>query len=110
MDGRYSSRMDHGDRHVLAAAIIGRRDVIVTQNLRHFPSAVLEPFGLDAQHPDAFLRNHLRLAPGAFCDAVRKVRARLGNPPYSADDYLAMLARQGLAMTVAELGPFTQRI
>ena len=29
---------DAGDRHVLAAAIHGRADVIVTRNLRHFPA------------------------------------------------------------------------
>lgn len=28
-----------GDRHVLAAAIVGRTDVIVTDNIRHFPPA-----------------------------------------------------------------------
>jgi len=45
---------DRGDRHVLAAAIAGRCDVIVTQNLHHFPDAALAPFQLVAQHPDDF--------------------------------------------------------
>ena len=63
---------DEGDRHVLAAAIAGRCDVIVTQNLRDFPAAVLTSFGIEAQHPDDFCCNHLNLAPGVFCDAVRR--------------------------------------
>ena len=36
---------DPDDRHVLAAAIVGRCDVIVTQNLKDFPQAVLAPYG-----------------------------------------------------------------
>ena len=99
---------DPDDRHVLAAAIVGRCDVIVTQNLQDFPEAVLKPYGIETQHPDDFLVNHLHLAPGKFCVAVRKVRARLKNPPYSVEDYLATLTRQGLVVTVAELEQFAE--
>jgi len=99
---------DAGDRHVLAAAIVGRCDVIVTQNLKHFPAAALEPFGIEAQHPDEFLCNQLNLAPGLFCSAVAKVRARLTNPRYEVDEYLATLTRQGLVATVAELQAFAE--
>jgi hypothetical protein len=45
---------DPGDRHVLAAAIRGRADVIVTRNLRDFPPDRLAPYGIEAQHPDTF--------------------------------------------------------
>jgi PIN domain len=97
---------DKDDRHVLAAAIVGRCDVIVTQNLKHFPDEALEPFGIEAQHPDEFLCSHLNLAPGVFCGAVQKVRARLKNPPFSAKDYLGILTQQGLVATSAELEQF----
>ena len=97
---------DPNDRHVLAAAIVGRCDVIVTTNTRDFPEAELASYGLEAQHPDEFLANHLSLAPGVFCAAVGKVRARLKNPPYAADEYLATLTRQGLVATAAELEAF----
>lgn len=33
-----------GDRHVLAAALIAKAHVIVTDNLKHFPAASLEQF------------------------------------------------------------------
>lgn len=98
---------DANDRHVLAAAIAGRCDVIVTQNLRHFTAASLAPYGIDAEHPDQFLCNQLDLAPGIFCGAVRKVRARLQKPPYSVEDYLAILTRQGLVGTASELEQFS---
>jgi hypothetical protein len=68
---------DPNDRHVLAAAIVGKCDVIVTQNLQDFPITVLEPVGIEAQHPDEFLANHLNLAPGIFCGAIRTIRKRL---------------------------------
>lgn len=99
---------DADDRHVLAAAIVGRCDAIVTQNLRDFPPEALTPFGIEVQHPDDFLRNQLSLAPGVFCGAVRKVRARLWNPPYGAIDYLAILTGQGLVATAAELEEFVE--
>ena len=99
---------DPRDHHVLAAAIAGRCDVIVTQNLKHFPENMLASYEIEVQHPDDFLANHLDLSPGKFCEAVRKVRARLKNPPYSVDDYLANLRRQGLITTVSELRQFSQ--
>jgi hypothetical protein len=58
------------DRHILAAASVGRCDVIVTANLKDFPEAALAPFGIEAQHPDQFLCNHLNLAQGLFCRCV----------------------------------------
>jgi hypothetical protein len=101
---------DPDDRHVLAAAIVGRCDVIVTQNLKDFPDAALAPYGLEAQHPDEFLSNHLNLAPGVFCDAIRKVRARLKNPPFTAPQYLDILTQNGLVATASELVQFSTLI
>jgi hypothetical protein len=98
---------DPNDRHVLAAAIVGRCDVIVTQNLKDFPLDVLAPYEIETQHPDDFLSNHLNLYPGPFCEAVRKVRARLKNPSYSADEYLNILTRQGLVVTTSELKQYS---
>ena len=101
---------DPDDRHVLAAAIVGRCDVIITQNLKDFPLEVLAPYGIEAQHPDAFLCNHLSLAPGLFCSVVRKVRCRLKEPPFNAMDYLDTLTRLGLVATAAELTAFIDLI
>ncbi len=106
----YLELPDPNDRHVLAAAIVGRCDAIVTQNLKDFPDNVLAPYGIEAQHPDDFLCNHLNLSPGVFCAAIRKVRARLKNPPYSVQDYLTTLTRQGLVATASELEQFSELI
>jgi hypothetical protein len=48
---------DPDDRHVLAAAIVGRCDAIVTQNLKDFPAEALAPFQIETQHPDGFFSN-----------------------------------------------------
>jgi hypothetical protein len=93
---------------VLAAAIVGRCDVIVTQNLQDFPEGALKPYNIEIQHPDDFLANHLSLAPGKFCVSVRKVWARFKSLPYSVEDYLATLTRQGLVVTVSELEQFAE--
>lgn len=101
---------DPDDRHVLAAAIVGPCDVIVTQNLKDFPKTILEPFGIETQHPDDFLCNQLHLAPNIFCAAVYKVRARLKNPSYSVAEYLVTLTKQGLVATSSELKQFSDLI
>lgn len=101
---------DPDDRHVLAAAIAGKCDCIITQNIRDFPIEALEPFGIETQHPDEFLSNLLNMVPGAFCSSVRKVRARLKNPPYSPQQYLDALRNCGLIATAVELSAFDQLI
>lgn len=94
---------DPDDRHVLAAAIVGRCDAIVTRNLRDFPDAAIAPYGIEVRHPDEFLSDRLHLAPRVFCESVRKVRARLVAPSFTVREYLDVLGRQGLAATVAGL-------
>ena len=46
---------DENDRHVLAAAISGSADMIVTLNARDFPRGYLREEGLDRIDPDALL-------------------------------------------------------
>lgn len=96
---------DPGDRHVLAAAIACRADVIVTWNLKHFPTETLRANGVSAMHPDAFIRQTLGADVELALFAVRELRVGLRAPPQSADQYLATLLRQGLPDTVAFLRP-----
>ena len=101
---------DPDDRHVLAAAIQGRADVIVTYNLKDFPADILRRHGLEAQHPDAFVISMIEVAPETVLPAVRDHRASLKRPPKSVEEYLQTLDRQSLAMTVAALRAYTEVI
>lgn len=101
---------DPDDRHVLAAAIVGRCDVIVTWNLRHFPTQAVGPYGIEVQRPDGFLHDHLITVPGVFCEATRRVRNRLKSPPFTVEEYLSNLSRCGLVATASELERFAGSI
>jgi len=94
---------DRDDRHVLAAAIIGRADVIVTYNLDDFPADALDPYGIEAQHPDEFLTHQLDLAPDLVIGVVRDLRSQLKTPPRSVDDYLTTLEKHDLKAFAAAL-------
>lgn len=94
---------DKGDRHIVAAAIVGRCDVIVTKNKSHFPDDVLKRFDLEAQDPDDFLAHHLDLKPSLFCSAVRTARIGNTDPSYTVEEYLSNLTQQSLVVTVAGL-------
>ena len=47
---------DDNDRHVLAAAIVGQAELLVTNNLKDFPSRILAKHGVTARSIDSFLR------------------------------------------------------
>lgn len=94
---------DADDRHVLAAAIRAKAEVLVTANLKDFPAAVLAPYGIDAVPPDDFLYELVDLAPGAMTQVVAEQAAALRNPPQSVDQLLDTLRDNGLARTVARL-------
>jgi len=94
---------DPGDRHVLAAAIQAKASVIVTYNLSDFPAEALEPYGIRAEHPDAFVVGLLETAPEKVIAAVRDQRTNLKNPPVNAEGLLVTLEKQRLNQTVARL-------
>lgn len=94
---------DPDDRHVLAAAIRGRVDVIVTYNLKDFPAAALDPYGIEAQHPDTFLAHLVDLVPGVVVNTVRTLRTALKNPPVDVTTYLQTLERLELLEFVAKI-------
>lgn len=94
---------DPDDRHVLAAAIRGRADVIVTSNLRDFPAEILGQFGIAAQHPDEFILHLLDLGPGLVVAAARDHRESLKKPPKTIEEYLNALEARGLTQTASVL-------
>lgn len=90
---------DPDDRHVLAAAIVGHADAIVTFNLKDFPEAKLVRHEIESLHPDDFLVAQYDLDPIRVLSVIKASRTRLKKPPKSAEDYLATLEQQGLPQT-----------
>jgi hypothetical protein len=97
---------DANDKHVLAAAIVGRADVIVTTNIKHFPPSGLSPYKIDAQHPDEFISHVLTLDPTQAVGALKGMRARLKAPSFSAEEFLALLTRRGLPRSTTILAEY----
>ncbi len=94
---------DPNDRHVLAAAITGQANMIVTRNLKDFPRSALICHDIIAKHPDEFLIRMLRQEPEPFLEALRDQQDSLRRPPVSMTDLLAILERTDLKQTVKEL-------
>src|SRR4051812_1142659 len=87
---------DPNDRHVLAAAICGKAEVIVTFNEKDFPPEALIPFDIVTQHPDEFLGHLITLDSTTVCVALKAQRASLKKPPFSTGELLDTLERIGL--------------
>jgi predicted nucleic acid-binding protein len=103
LEAGLTSLPDPDDRHVLAAAIHSGAQEIVTFNLRDFPDAVLHPYGIRAIHPDGFVEHLLHLNFEAACEAIRRIRRRLANPPRTAEEMIENYEKQGLAVSASIL-------
>lgn len=66
---------DPADIHVLATAIAGGAEGIVTLNLRDFPPRELAAYGLTPRHPDAFLHDLWLQAPDLIAQVATRVHA-----------------------------------
>jgi predicted nucleic acid-binding protein len=94
---------DHDDRHVLAAAITGHADAIITWNERDFPTDVLESFGIELQTPDEFVLNQIMLRETTALTAIKAMRGRWARPEVSAQALVDLLEKRGLPQTAAHL-------
>ncbi len=84
------------DRHVLAAAVHGRADTLVTFNLRDFPRESVNAHGLRVQAPDDFLLDLIDLEPSLVIRALGRQSARHKREPKTLPGLLAALERSGV--------------
>jgi predicted nucleic acid-binding protein len=101
---------DVKDRHVLAAAITGHADAIVTFNVKDFPHDALDPFGIEIQTPDEFVLNQIMLKGTVALTAIKVMRQRLGRPELTAQDLVDLLALRQMPQTAAHLQDVVQLI
>ncbi|HWB46277.1 MAG TPA: PIN domain-containing protein [Hyphomicrobiaceae bacterium] len=97
---------DPGDAHVLAAAIKTRAHIIVTDNIKHFPSEILGPLNIEAATTDDFLANTITLNTAKAVGAIKTMRERFKRPEKSAEDMFLDMEASGLTSTVDVLRPY----
>lgn len=79
---------DPDDRHVLAAAIKAKAQVIVTFNLEDFPDETMRLYEIEAKHPDDFLLDIFNLDGLALHRIVQAIADSWKNPPGEQADVL----------------------
>ena len=87
---------DQKDRHVLAAAVRGGAEVLVTFNLVDFPATSVERFEVEVVHPDEFLLDQLDLYPSATMQAVVDLIDSYDSPAMTPEDFFLALMRAGV--------------
>jgi predicted nucleic acid-binding protein len=89
-----SMRNHEKDRHVLAAAVRERAEVIVTTNLKDFPTEAVEPYHIEVRHPDEFLLDQIDLYEDATRSALQGIVNAYANPPFTPHQILDALDNQ----------------
>jgi predicted nucleic acid-binding protein len=97
-----SMTCDPKDRHVLAAAVRGDAEALVTFNTRDFPDTATAVYDITIVHPDDFLLDQLDLYPGAVLTALRAQAISYKSPEMDIEDLLGRLASAGVPKFAAE--------
>lgn len=84
---------DEGDRHVLAAALTAKAQVIVTDNLKHFTLDSLSKFQIEAQSADQFLTHLYDLFPEMMRIVIEQQASDLKRPKLSVSELLTLLQK-----------------
>lgn len=79
---------DPKDRHVLAAAISSRSEILVTLNTKDFPMTATAPFGVDVLRPDDFLLDLFELSRPRMMACLEAVANRHKRFPCTLEEML----------------------
>ena len=96
---------DPNDGHVLAAALKTQAATLVTDNLKHFPLAILGPLNLEVRSTDAFIADTIALDIGRGVASVQRMRQRFKKPEFTAERLITEMVAVGLTETVEILKP-----
>ncbi|MBF2055649.1 MAG: PIN domain-containing protein [Cyanobacterium sp. T60_A2020_053] len=94
---------DVKDRHVVTVAIKSSADVIVTFNLKDFPTQELNKYDIIALHPDIFFEQLLVNHTATFISALEQQIEMLKNPPISKQEFIRILHNSRLPQTATRL-------
>lgn len=87
---------DENDRHVLAAAIDGGADELLTLNVKDFPTNTLSAEGIMRRHPDEFLLELLNSHPKDMKLVVDEVLSRAQSHGIDTSNRRALMKRAKL--------------
>lgn len=87
---------DENDRHVLAAAIAGQADELLTANISDFPTRVLAQHGILRRHPDEFLLELAHSDPDQLRGIIDQVCNRAQSDTSAPVNRKKLLQKSGL--------------
>ncbi|UZN04213.1 PIN domain-containing protein [Cellulomonas sp. S1-8] len=87
---------DPDDRHVVAAALRGGAEAVVTANVQDFPAAAMSALGLHTVSPDDFLLDLADLDEETMVRVIREHAQAKTWPPMTSTQVLDALARAGV--------------
>ncbi|MDU0479728.1 PIN domain-containing protein [Staphylococcus chromogenes] len=90
---------DADDRHVLAAAIHCRADLLLTQNVKDFPVSIVQSYGISVMGFDEFL---LMLLTEETISTLRRLADLISatrRPPIKPSELPAMLVKAGASQS-----------
>ncbi|MGR3513747.1 MAG: RSP_2648 family PIN domain-containing protein [Paracoccaceae bacterium] len=87
---------DPDDVHVLASAITGQANALLTLNIKDFPTNTLAAEGILRRHPDEFLLEGFHSEPDAMRDLVRDVLAQAARNGIDTSNPRALMKRARL--------------
>jgi hypothetical protein len=94
-DGLADVMTNHpGDRHVVAAAVTARANIIVTSNLKHFKDKDLKPWNIEAQSPDEFLTDLYNTHQDQIVEVLQRQSQGLEKPPLNLVELLGLLSKE----------------
>jgi predicted nucleic acid-binding protein len=92
------------DRHVLAAAVTAKADIIVTSNLADFKEKDLAPWNIKAQSPDEFMSELFDEDPDSIVRLIQQQSEKYKKPPKTVAELLEFLEKKaGLPKFASDL-------
>ena len=101
---------DPDDAHVVAAAVKTQASMIVTENLKDFPSEILAGLNIEAKTADAFIADTIALDEPRAVAAIRRLRERFKKPGMTPESLLLLIEAAGLLETADLLRPHVESL
>lgn len=89
------------DRHVLAAAIKTSASVIITDNLKDFPSEYCALFDIEPLSADTFFADCISLSPSDTMATLRRMRENLKNPEITPEKLITLCEGEAMLKTAS---------